>query len=410
MEKILLFNEKKDCCGCGACANICPKNAISMVKDEYGFLYPQIDSDKCIACGACKRVCSYQNHKEETEPLETYVAITKNTDILKSASGGIFASFATEILAQDGIVFGASFEISDGKLTPMHIGVKSIDELIKLQGSKYVQSEMNMVYRDVKRALATGQKVLFSGTPCQIAALKSFLGNKEYDNLLTVDIICHGVPSCAMFQDYLDILEKSCGKIYDFKFRDKVSGWGLTGSAYYYTKKGKKKKLIVPFATSSYYSLFLESDTYRVNCYSCKYANSHRVGDITIGDYWGIENEHPDILMDNGGCIDETKGVSCLIVNSQKGQKFLEYSKNNLYLVSSEFNKVRNRNGQLQKPSEKGKDREYVLNLYKNEGYEAIEKWFRKKVGFKWYVSWIKSRVPVTVKKRIKKLLKRIKD
>lgn len=407
MEQITLFSEKKTCCGCGACMNICPRDAISMNEDEYGFLYPQIDSEKCIQCGACQRVCAYQNSIEEGEPIETYVSVTKNTDILKSASGGIFASFATECLKQNGVVFGSSFEMCDGKLKPIHIGIDKLSDLVKLQGSKYVQSEINMVYQEVKKALSNDKMVLFSGTPCQVAALNSFLGNKKYDNLLTIDIICHGVPSIQMFQDYLGILERNCGEIYNFKFRDKTNGWGLTGSAFYINKKGKKKKMIIPFGVSSYYSMFLNSDIYRENCYSCRYANSHRVADITIGDYWGIEDEHPELLLNNGGCIDETKGVSCLIVNTSKGKKYLEENKDNLCLYPSDFSKARNRNGQLQAPSKMGKNREYILNLYKDEGYDAVEKWFRKTTGIKWYISWIKCRIPMTLKKRIKKILRK---
>ena len=264
-----------------------------------------------------------------------------------------------------------------------------------------------MIFKEVKNALADNKNVLFSGTPCQVAALKSFLGDKHYDNLFTIDIICHGVPSIQMFQDYLTILESSCGKIYDFKFRDKSGGWGYTGSAHYKDKKGYDKKLVIPFGVSSYVSMFLESDIFRENCYSCKYANANRVGDITIGDYWGIEKEHAESLLDNGGCIDETKGVSCLIVNTQKGKQMLEDNKDNLVLVLSEFVKVQNGNKQLKAPGKKGRDREYILELYKNEGYSAVEKWYRKKKGVKWYLSWGKCWIPISWKKKIKRVIRK---
>nr|MCR4903058.1 Coenzyme F420 hydrogenase/dehydrogenase, beta subunit C-terminal domain [Butyrivibrio sp.] len=195
----VLFENKKDCCACGACLNICPKQAISMHEDEYGFIYPVVDEKLCIGCGACKKDCSYQNKDETNVPLECYAAVSKNKDQAKrSASAGIFSALATKTLLNGGVVYGAAF---DKAWNVNHISIGSADELYKLQGSKYTQSNTGKTFSEVKKALIEGKNVLYSGTPCQIAGLKGFLG-KDYNNLLTVDIVCHGVPNNKMFKEY----------------------------------------------------------------------------------------------------------------------------------------------------------------------------------------------------------------
>ena len=375
---IELFDDKKNCCACGACMNICPKSAISMKADEYGFLYPQINTDLCIECGMCKKVCSYQNKTESNSPLKVYAAVTKSTDISKSASGGIFAAIAQKIIEDGGIVFGASMEYKNGALTPVHIGVETKDELIKLMGSKYVQSSIANTYKELKSELNKKRKVLYSGTPCQIAGLKGYL-QKDYENLYTVDIVCHGVPSAQFFSDYINNLEnKLKGKIIDFKFRDKNVGWGHTAKVTYICNQKEKYKWI-PNGESSYFSSFLNTDIDRENCYSCKYANSHRPGDISLGDYWGIEKMHPEYLVQNGGFIKVQDGSSCIIANTQKGLTLIDLCKDRIAYKESEFEKAAKGNGQLNRPSKRGKDRGLIMDAYKNGGYEAVEKVFIKR-------------------------------
>ena len=213
IKEIKLFKEKNDCCACGACLNICPKQAISMQKDEYGFLYPQIDKGKCIKCGLCLKTCAFQNSELKNIPIKTYAAQSDNTDLKESASGGIFASIATNVLREGGVVYGAAMEMENDKLIVRHIAVENDADLIKLQGSKYVQSSTEKIYQDVKKKLNDNRLVLFSGTPCQVDGLNSYLG-KTYDNLITIDIICHGVPNNQMFQDYIALLEE--------KYKDKI--------------------------------------------------------------------------------------------------------------------------------------------------------------------------------------------
>lgn len=395
--KIILFSEKRDCCDCGACKNICSKDAIYMYLDEYGFEYPKIDIEKCISCGLCNKVCAFQNIEEINTPIETYVGVAKDeSTILNSASGGIFAAIAQMYIQEGGVVFGASF---DKEFNPIHIGIDNVKDLHKLQGSKYVQSSVGTTYREVKKILQGGRKVLYSGTPCQIAGLKGYL-MKEYDDLLTIDIICHGVPSAKFFKDYLSITEEKLkGKIKEFKFRDKSIGWGLNGSIIYESNGVVKKKKIYG-SESSYYHYFLNSQCYRENCYYCKYACENRPGDITVGDYWGIESAHPELLGKD--IINEKKGVSVIVSNSLKGKREIDKcDRFNKFI--SDFSKARIKNQQLNKPSEKKLSYIRVMNEYKNGGYIAVDKLYNNEVGIKRYKNRINGIIPKNIKRILKK-------
>lgn len=406
MGGIKLFEEKEQCCGCGACLNICPKSAISMQEDEYGFTYPHIDETLCVGCGQCKKVCSYQDENVSLhEPITAYAAAGTDSELIKlSASGGIFASLAECILECGGIVYGCAFSQKDGSLYPEHVRLTDKRELYKVQGSKYVQSASGDSYRHVKSDLQRGKKVLFSGTPCQVAALNGFLGKMDRSNLLTVDIICHGTPSSKLFQDYICELGRSIkGTITDFKFRDKAGGWGLKGAVYYTNKHNQSKKRLIPVQLSSYYSLFLKSETYRENCYSCQYAGEKRPGDITIGDYWGIEDEHPEYAKENGGKFDFSDGVSCVLVNTENGRNWLETLNPQISFAESTFKQVQNRNHQLKAPSQHTQIREKVLKLYAEKGYAAIDEWYYNGLGFKKYIYEAWNLLPRKVQLLIKK-------
>ncbi len=408
MGKITLFHNKAECCGCEACVNACPKKAINMSEDEYGFRYPCVDESLCAECGLCQKVCGYKYIEEHNEPISAHAACTLSTDIMQSASGGVFACLAQNIIEQGGIVYGVSMELISDELVPMHIGVDKIEELVKLQGSKYVQSIMGDTYHQVKKQLLQGRKVLFSGTPCQVAGLKAYLGEADKDNLLLVDIICHGVPSVDFFQSYIRELEKRYkGKITGFKFRDKSSGWGLVGKITYRTAKNKEKSKLIYARESSYYQMFLRSDIYRENCYSCKYASSNRPGDITLGDYWGIEHEHPEYLVANGGFFDESKGVSCVIINTRKGTDYIKSIHNKVLMKTSDFEKVARKNGQLRHPAELGDRRQYILDMYVKGGYQEVDTWFRRKNFVKMPFVFVLDRIPVSLKKRIRRMLGR---
>ena len=208
VSKVTLFNKNADCCGCGACRNVCPTDSITMKEDEYGFIYPIIDEEKCINCYRCVNTCAFQNTQEHQIPIFNYVAYERDDALLyKSASGGIFASIAKQFINEGGVVFGCSMEMEDGILSTKHVGVDKLEDLYKLQGSKYVQSDTGNIYREVLRELKNNRYVLFSGTPCQVAALKHMIKGDIAKNLITIDLICHGVPSSNLFKSYIKYIE-----------------------------------------------------------------------------------------------------------------------------------------------------------------------------------------------------------
>ena len=397
---IELFKTKKDCCGCTACMSICPKQAITMKPDEDGFLYPTINTDLCVECGLCVKTCVFQSVSETAnEPLATYAAINRNQSVLAaSASGGIFAALASITFEKNGVVFGCDF---NNDVEPEHIYVDNPTNIKKLQGSKYVQSSINTTHADAKRFLEQGRVVLYTGTPCQIAGLKSYLG-KDYENLFTADIICHGVPSAAFFKGYIKHLEgKLKGKVIDFKFRDKSKGWGLMGKVVY-EKNGAVRKEFIPPITSYYYSYFLKGDIYRENCYECKYASGNRQGDFTMGDYWGIEKAHPEIETRNG--------VSVLLVNSAKGMALTKRLGNHLDLTISTFEQAREQNGQLRQPTAKSYKREAILKTWREDGYQAVAAEYYKSNKKQLVMFRIKMLVPQPVKQLIKKRMRKGKQ
>ncbi|MBE6149304.1 MAG: 4Fe-4S dicluster domain-containing protein [Firmicutes bacterium] len=401
MKELVIDKEK--CCGCGACANICPKNAICMVEDEYGFVYPQIDETKCIKCGLCSKVCAYNEQKKMIESQESYMAVSKNEEILiNSASGGVFFSIAKNIIEKKGVVFGCSMENDvDGNMEPCHVKVTDINGLKKLQGSKYVQSNIKQIYKEVKQELINNKFVLFSGTPCQVSALKSYLGKLDQEKLYTIDLICHGVPSSRMFKDYIKYLEhKNKIKITGFKFRDKSKGWGLFAKISF-IKGNKKVEKIFPCISSSFYQLFLDSLIYRKNCYSCPFAGNNRIGDITIGDYWGIEQEHAEYFKKYK--LNSAKGISCAIINNTKGKKLIDEFSQGLLILESEFEKIQMHNKQLNKPSEYNSNRELVLKLYKNNGYGSVDKWYKKNKGIEYYIKRMWYFLPYNLRKIVKR-------
>lgn len=387
-----LYIEKKDCCGCGACLNICPRNAISMVEDDCGYIYPVIDADKCVRCGMCKKVCAFQNVKETNEPIEAYAGVSKDDNLVKkSASGGVFATIAREILSNGGIVFGASMQKD---WTVSHVKITKLDDLAQLQGSKYTHSNTGSTFREVKQLLSSGEIVLYSGTPCQIAGLYAYLG-KRPENLYTVDLICHGVPSNKMFKDYINTLEKKYSTtIQSFTFRDKSLGWGKNGAI----DTGRKRVKIWESA-SSYLYYFKQGWLYRENYYSCKYTCKNRPADITLGDFWGIEKQHPEYLGKNG--FDEAKGLSAIIVNTANGHELIKNCQNNLELQVSTFQKVAEGNHQLREPSKKGK-RDEIIESYITGGWNSVNGRFEKIIGWRKYSSQIKSLIPIKVKRLLK--------
>ncbi len=398
----MIHYTKTTCCGCGGCAAICPKGAITMAPDRDGFLYPLVDERKCVQCGLCEQVCAYRNHTAPVSEKEVYAAASGDTNVRESASGGLFASIAQAVLSDGGAVYGCAMEYESGRLYPRHICVTERSELIRLKGSKYVQSDLGNTYPEVRRRLESGQTVLFSGTPCQAAGLRGFL-RKEYENLFILDIICHGVPSVKLFQDYIAFTEKKQNQsITGFRFRDKSAGWKLHGSM----TLANGKVLSFEPEESSYYQMFLNSYTYRENCYTCPYASDHRPGDITIGDYWCIELVHPELLAESGGPLDSAMGVSCLIVNSPKGCELLERYGKGIHRWESSYENASKYNRQLTAPSQMKPERQTVLALSR-EDYEKVEKWYRRRLRPIQIKRALRGAVPKPVKRLLRRILRR---
>lgn len=306
------IERKKDCCGCGACAQSCPKMCIALKTDIEGFLYPEIDKEECNNCGLCEKVCPIVNSAKKSENvLGSYVAYSPDDELrAKSSSGGMFSLFANEILRSGGIVYGAAF---DDNLLVHHIGIECQDELYKLQGSKYLQSRMEDTYVQVRKHLETGRRVLWTGTACQVSGLKKFL-RKEYENLYTIDVLCHGVPSPKVWGKYLAEQEKIHGAtVARTFFRKKDSGWKTFTLELQFNDSGVYKQV---FTKDLFMQMFLGDICLRPSCHDCKFKALERDSDITIGDAWGIENHCPE--------MDDNKGASVVIVHSSKGQAFFE--------------------------------------------------------------------------------------
>lgn len=388
--------EYKDCCGCGVCHEACPKNAISMVTDECGYIYAKIDNNLCIDCGKCKGVCpALKNDCEVEFEKKAYAATSLDESTKKSASGGMFALFAKKVLTEGGVVFGTEMNES---FDVQVIGIESEKDLPKLQGSKYVQSNMLPSFKQIKEALKT-RKVLFCGTPCQVSALKNYIG-KERENLILVDLVCHGVPNNQMFKDDIAVLQqKHQNYVVKFNFRDKKYGQTSVGSIE--LKNGSAKKLAS--CNSLYYSLFYEKAIFRESCYDCKYKNINRPGDITICDYWGVQNEELSFYKE---CCDKNiVGISGVIINTQKGKDFFDKNTEKLLYKESTVEKIQKGNPNLAHPSPKGKDSDLVKTIYKENGWEGVSRFYNKKYRKKRIVRKIYNICPSFVKKLAKKVL-----
>lgn len=375
MKQVICVNGEKGCSACGACLAVCPKQAISMCADEYGFLYPRIAADLCVDCGRCVQACSSSVGIPAAEPLKAYAAAGKNAKLVSSsASGGIFATIGQNVLNEGGKVAGAVLNLKDGKLEVCHLLSANAQDLHRMQGSKYVQSDAWKCYDAVIEAIRQGDTVLFSGTPCQVAAVKSITGNPK--NLLTMDVVCHGVPSAAILQEYLTVLGKGfMGRIEGFTFRDKSCNKRFC--ARIDVRRGNHQRTY--YLRSSYisfYKYFLESAIYRENCYSCPYACGSRVSDLTVGDYWGVDKIHGTQI-----CSDEYKGHehwSCLLINTEKGEQLIDQCSNALALIPSKLEWIARENQQLKAPSQKSEKRKYILNAFSHGGYAEVERGFRK--------------------------------
>ena len=381
---------RAECSACGACLAVCPVEAIRMKEAMGGFKYPEIDEDKCLYCGKCERICALAETEEKHAPMKAYAAVGRCGSLVeKSASGGIFASLAMKLVKDNSMISGAVMDTDKGVSQVFHVIAEREDDIVPMQGSKYVQSDAWKCYRDVMKALREGKQVLFSGTPCQVSAVKRLTGDPE--NLVTLDLICHGVPSVQMFNEFARIFGRRFGGTFsDICFRDKSCGKGFYAEIGV-RRFGKRRAYHLSSRLMSFYRLFLSGKIYRESCYECPYANMNRVSDITIGDYWGVEEKHAQDFAE--GRMENRSDWSCVLVNTQKGSRFLHQYSDVLKLISSKPEWVAEKNGQLNKPSRKPSDREAVMQRYANGGYAAVEWAFIQENGgsFRYYLHLIKN-------------------
>lgn len=302
---------KEDCCGCYACYNICPKQCITMKTDNEGFWYPNIDNNKCINCNLCEKVCPIINPVKRNDSKKiAYAGMNKDEQIrIKSSSGGIFSILAEYIIKNSGVVYGAGF---DEDFNIKHKRILYSTDLDLLRGSKYVQSSIGDIYKQVKDDLESNKLVLFTGTPCQVEALRSYL-KKEYVNLMTMDFICHGVPSPLVWKRYLEEMKKSKQEnIKNIYFRNKDIGWKIFSLKIIFDEKIYSNTL----NNDLFMKGFLRDVYLRPSCYNCKFKKINRIGDITVADFWGIENILPK--------MDDDKGISLTVIHSEKGKQLFD--------------------------------------------------------------------------------------
>lgn len=302
-----------DCCGCTACFNICPRNAIKMQKDKKGFIVP-VANHNCIDCGLCEKYCPLTlEHSVSLDKRTAYAAKRKDSYLRSlSQSGGAFSVFAEYVISKGGVVYGVSL---DDELNAVYSRASTITQLEKLRGSKYVQAYVGNVYKQVRRDLVERKTVLFSGTPCHVHGLLEYLSVKKVitEKLITVDLICHGVVSPQVYEEYKDSFQRRYrSKITSFNFRDKQFGWHG-----HVINIGTKTK---HYFSTDYVKIFYSHFALRDCCYSCRYTNLDRVSDISIGDCWGIEKKHME--------FDDNKGCSLILINSQHGKQLFSATNN----------------------------------------------------------------------------------
>ena len=361
--------ELDTCTGCGACINVCPVQAVEYTEDRYGFLFPMINREKCIECGLCYNMCPRKSSDIFNKPLQGYAAINTNQDtLMNSSSGGVFSVLAEYVLTLDGIVFGCTM---DSENQVYHTYIDSIDDLSKVTRSKYVQSRSNEIFNRIKEELLNERWVLVSGTPCIVAGVKTYLKKYDLSKLILVDIVCHGVPSQDFFDSYLRFLNNKYNGISNYQFRTKIkANNGMNFFLSYYANK-YKKRIVRNWAEDSFNYLYMNAYIYRESCYSCRYAKTERVGDLSLCDFWDWDKYHFE--------FDKAASVSGILVNTKKGQALWKAINSKFIYYDTEISNIVINNGCLSRPSVRPKERDEVLEFWKSRGYEALDKEFQKR-------------------------------
>ena len=346
-----VIKDKHNCTGCAACVNICPKQCITLKKDSEGFSYPHIEWDRCAGCHLCTTICHSEKEKSLINNIpEAYAAYTKDKDILQnSSSGGVFREIAAFILKSGGVIYGAAFTDA---YTVKHIAVESFENICLLYGSKYLQSDIGNSYSLVKQNLETGRMVLFTGTPCQVAGLKKYL-KKDYDNLVTLDIVCHGVPSPEVWQKYIQYMESlTSDKVKHINFRDKTYGWHNFSVCIDFESGDQIKEI---FTENLFMKGFLADVYLRPSCYRCKYKTITRISDFTLADFWGIQQVCPEMENKNG--------TSLCWLNTEKSKLIWEKIKEGFVYKTVDLNEALKYNSAALYSSSMPKTRETFFQL-----------------------------------------------
>lgn len=416
---MIRITDKKNCCGCSACVQRCPKQCIRLEEDTEGFLYPQVDEETCIKCGLCEKVCPILNQADKLSVLEVLAVKNPNDEErMNSSSGGVFLPLAREVINQGGVVFGAVY---DESWEVHHVYAEKIEDVYPMMGSKYLQSKIGNSFKDAERFLKQGREVLFVGSPCQIAGLRTYLRNKQYSNLLAVDFLCHGVPSPGVWRRYLaetyggydakeqSRLQATAGKnsvllsslnatspIGDIKFRDKrESGWKKFRFVVRQKSASKADQNTVLSSDIHYDNPFMRgflSDIYlRPSCYACKCKNGVNHSDMTIADFWGINQIAPE--------FDDDKGVGLVLLNTKKGEEY--FSRLPMDMMPSNLEKAHYYNGGFNEHTKAHPKRDQFFFLIENGKSIKAAVDICLRLPFK-------QRVVRVVKKIVKKIVKTI--
>lgn len=381
MNKYFNTLNKEKCCGCSACVNACPKHALKMISDRDGFFYPQMNISMCIHCGKCVEVCPMEKEICDYFPtfFQAFAAYSKKDSyIYNSSSGGIFPEIASWVIQNGGVVYGATM---DENFNVFHTRIVQRSDIHCLQGSKYVQSYMGESMAQCQEDLEKKKMVFFTGTGCQIFGLKQYLG-KEYNNLLTADVICHGVPSNLFFKQYIEFLEKKHrGKLTEINFRDKKrNGWSIT-QRYQIQKKKIVKDYFLNRDMSEYFTAFLNGMIARESCYICPFATLDRSADITMGDFWGYQRTRPDLA--------HKEGLSLLLINTEKGIQIVrELQKTGVYFERISYESVeKSDNKNLYIPTKRPLERDKIYeDLHKYDFTYIAKKYCRGNRTLKAYI------------------------
>lgn len=394
---MIRLKDKKDCCGCGACVQRCPGNCITMHIDNEGFFYPEFDSSKCVDCGLCEKVCPVINQDDSRIPIYCIAARGKDQNIVKrSSSAGIFYLLAEKTIQKNGIVFGARFNET---WDVIHSWADSIENVKPFLTSKYVQSQIGDSYKQAERFLKEGREVLFSGTPCQVSGLRHFLG-KQYDNLLCVDVVCHGAPSPGVWREYLKYLispqrrkntvssplyshlsECDAHRIKGISFRDKRLGWkkfsfvllssrGDSRSEENSVSSSYKQIVNQKHYYNLYMKMFLKNLTLRRSCFACPARKGKSGSDILLGDYWGIKRYYPDFFDENG--------VSMALAYSDKGKFLLDSI--DLNTIEIKYSETKG-NSTIEYDDSYPDDRDSFFKNFSRDGIDAMKKISKKLDG-----------------------------